>query len=103
MCSPTRHGHSPIGKVSRRAEGATSRENLTNWECITQDQWILDAVQGFKIPFTSTPRQAYPPAHIADLDWDHLPALASLCSTKFTVISLTITLLYWIWVVQDKS
>ena len=34
---------------------------LTNWECITQDQWILDAVQGFKIPFTSTPRQAYPP------------------------------------------
>lgn len=27
----------------------------------TQDQWILDAVQGFKIPFTSMPRQAYPP------------------------------------------
>ena len=36
---------------------------LTNWECITQDQWILDAVQveGFNIPFTSTPRQASPP------------------------------------------
>ena len=34
---------------------------LTNWECITQDQWILDTVQGFKIPFTSTPCQASPP------------------------------------------
>jgi hypothetical protein len=34
---------------------------LTNWACITQDQWILDAVPGFKIPFTSTPRQAYLP------------------------------------------
>ena len=34
---------------------------LTNWECITQNQWILDAVQGFKIPFTSTLRQASPP------------------------------------------
>ena len=37
------------------------RYYLTNWEFITQDQWILDAVQGFKIPFTSTLCQAYLP------------------------------------------
>ena len=32
-----------------------------NWEKITQDTWVLDAVTGHKLEFTETPHQAYVP------------------------------------------
>ena len=32
-----------------------------NWERLTQDQWVLDAVQGYAIPFTRQPHQPLPP------------------------------------------
>ena len=34
---------------------------IKNWEMLTQDQWVLDAVQGYKVPFTQTPYQPHPP------------------------------------------
>ena len=32
-----------------------------NWEKITQDQWVLQAIQGYKVPFTQWPYQPHPP------------------------------------------
>lgn len=34
---------------------------IANWEVVTQDQWVLDAVKGFAILFTNEPHQPYPP------------------------------------------
>ena len=31
---------------------------LSNWERLTQDQWVLEAVQGFRIPFKRIPHQS---------------------------------------------
>ena len=33
----------------------------TNWKVITEDQWVLRAVQGFLIPFREDPRQVHLP------------------------------------------
>ena len=37
---------------------------LQNWRIITQDQWVLEAVQGYRIPFTREPQQPVPPRQI---------------------------------------
>ena len=34
---------------------------LSNWQKLTKDQWVLEAVQGLKIPFVEQPYQKYPP------------------------------------------
>ena len=33
---------------------------LNNWRVITQDNWVLQTISGYKIPFTSNPRQWRP-------------------------------------------
>ena len=37
---------------------------LQNWHVITQDRWVLEAVQGYRVPFTGVPRQPRPPGQI---------------------------------------
>jgi mRNA-degrading endonuclease HigB of HigAB toxin-antitoxin module len=36
---------------------------LPNWEKLTQDQWVLECVQGYTIPFLHTPVQTRQPNH----------------------------------------
>ena len=40
------------------------RHFLRNWQVITQDQWVLEAVQSYRIPFCSTLHQSRPPRQI---------------------------------------
>ena len=47
--------------VSNSVISGRLRLHLANWEVITQDQWVLHAVQGYKIDFVHTPRQPNPP------------------------------------------
>ncbi len=37
---------------------------LNNWECITQDSWVLDAVKGLWIDFRQQPWQITQPAEL---------------------------------------
>ena len=37
---------------------------MQNWEKITQDQWVLDALRGYAIPFTQRQHQ---PCHLTPL------------------------------------
>ena len=37
------------------------RHFLPNWVKLTQDPWVLEAVQGFRVPFTQQPFQKQPP------------------------------------------
>ena len=32
-----------------------------NWENLTQDQWVLEAIQGYRVPFTHQPTQPHIP------------------------------------------
>ena len=34
---------------------------LSHWAEVTQDQWVLDTIQGYTIPFTRLPYQPHPP------------------------------------------
>ena len=34
---------------------------LSNWQRVTQDRWFLEAIQGYKVPFVSTPYQSQLP------------------------------------------
>ena len=34
---------------------------IPNWAKITQDQWVLEAVRGYRVPFTQQPYQPHPP------------------------------------------
>ena len=34
---------------------------LSNWECITQDPWVLESVKGVKLEFVTNPVQRFPP------------------------------------------
>ena len=38
---------------------------MDNWWKITQDQWVLEAVRGYKVPFISTPYQMQPLRQLA--------------------------------------
>lgn len=38
---------------------------LDNWRRVTQDQWVLEVIQGFKVPFTLTPYETQPPRQLA--------------------------------------
>lgn len=40
------------------------RHYLPNWRVVTQDQWVLEAVKGYRIPFTQEPQQTCPPRQI---------------------------------------
>ena len=43
--------------------------HLPNWNILTQDNWVLQAVQGYMIDFTHTPHQSYqPPPIVTSLD-----------------------------------
>ena len=33
----------------------------SNWARITQDPWVLKAIQGYRVPFSGQPYQTYPP------------------------------------------
>ena len=33
----------------------------SNWVKITQDPWVLEAIQGYRVPFSQQPYQSYPP------------------------------------------
>ena len=37
---------------------------IQNWRLITQDQWVLEMVQGFRLPLLQTPVQSKPPPEI---------------------------------------
>ena len=37
------------------------RHFLPNWVKLTQNPWVLEAVQGFRVPFTQQPFQKQPP------------------------------------------
>ena len=37
---------------------------MENWRRITQDQWVLETVRGFRIPFVSDPRQRQQPRQL---------------------------------------
>ena len=34
---------------------------ISNWENLTQDQWVLEAIQGYRVPFTHQPTQPHAP------------------------------------------
>ena len=52
---------------------------VENWKVITQDQWVLETVEGFAIPFTSPPYQPYPPRVL-----DHSSEEEKLLQDKIT-------------------
>lgn len=37
---------------------------LDNWKRVSQDQWVSDTIQGYKVPFISRPYQPYPPCQL---------------------------------------
>ena len=47
-------------QLSSQVAGRLSRF-VTNWEVLTTDKWVIEAVKGFKIPFISQPAQDHWP------------------------------------------
>ena len=64
-CTPNTPSHSSgLGFANTTHTGQTGRENsraLGSMERITSDQWVLQAVSGYRLEFTSQPQQSHRP------------------------------------------
>ena len=58
MDIPIQHAHSP-------AVGGRLAFFMANWEEVSNDPWVLEAVRLYRIEFLSEPRQREPPGQIA--------------------------------------
>ena len=57
-------GIAPLAtELARRSLALAGRlQHLkSNWVRITQDPWVLEAIKGYRIPFSQQPYQPYPP------------------------------------------
>ena len=57
-------GIAPLAtELARRSLSLAGRLQYfkSNWVKITQDPWVLETIQGYRVPFSQQPYQPYPP------------------------------------------
>ena len=84
-CQPVKmHGNSTHTYRASKALAGRIRNFLPNLVKLTQDPWELDAVQGFRVPFTQQPSQKQPPKPLTHSEVEKNPLQEEMQSMTAT-------------------